>query len=180
MGLSFPNRAFFGRNVLRGLVDGIHDFIHLRQPRWRRFRSLGPVLLGSAMWIDDEDLIEEIGDLSAACIVVTKQGRNPSQRQKLEPLHALNGRTPGMPMRPFAELSGLAPRVGGKPAIVGPYTPTDDAVVPTIRTLGYRRLGGFPRSFTPSWRFSDISGGTTRDRWPTWRMSSDLRLAGSG
>lgn len=138
------NRAFFGRDALRGLVEGIDDFIDVRQPRWRRFRSLGPVLLGSAMWIDDQDLTEKIGELSAACIVVTKQGRKQSQRQKLEPLHALNERTPGMPIRAFAELSGLAPRVGGKPAIVGPYTPTDDAVVPTIRTLGYRRLGGFP------------------------------------
>lgn len=52
---------------------------------------------------------------------------------------ALNERTPGMPIRAFAE-SGLAPRVDGKPAIVGPYTRTDDAMVPTIRTLGYRRL----------------------------------------
>jgi hypothetical protein len=68
------NRALFGLDVLRGLMDGIDDFIHLRQPRWRRFRSLGPVLLGSAMWIDDRELIERIGELSAACIIVTKPG----------------------------------------------------------------------------------------------------------
>jgi hypothetical protein len=138
------NRAFFGRDVLRGLVEGIADFIHVRQARWRRFRSLGPVLLGSAMWIDDQDLIDKIGELSAAAIVVTKQGRKRSERLKLEPLRTLNERTPGMPIRAFAELSGLAPRVGGEPAIVGPYTPMDEAVVPTIRTLGYRRLGAFP------------------------------------
>jgi hypothetical protein len=30
------NRAFFGRNVLHGLVDGIDDFVHERQPRWER------------------------------------------------------------------------------------------------------------------------------------------------
>jgi hypothetical protein len=134
------NRAFYGRDVLRGLIEGIDDFIHLRQPRWRRFRSIGPVMLGSAMWIDDPVLIEKIGELSAGCIVVTKQGRKETIRRKLERLAALNERTPGMPIRAFAELSGLAPRVDGKPAIVGPYTPIDDAVVPTIRTLGYRRL----------------------------------------
>lgn len=138
------NRALFGRDVLRGLIDGIDDFIHLRQPRWRRFRSLGPVLLGSAMWIDDRALIGRIGELSAACIVVTKQGRRQSERRKLEPLHALNERTPGMPARAFADLSGLAPKVSGEPTIVGPYTPMDDAIVPTIRTLGYRRLGSLP------------------------------------
>lgn len=134
------NRAHFGRNVLRGLVEGIDDFIHVRQQRWRRFRSIGPVLVGSAMWIDDEELIGKLGELTAACIIVTKQGRKASERRRLEPLAALNERTPGMPIRAFAELSGLAPKVDGKPAIVGPYTPIDGAVVPTIRTLGYRRL----------------------------------------
>lgn len=144
VGAEEGNRAFFGRDVLRGLTNGIDAFIHLRQPRWRRFRSLGPVLLGSAMWIDDQELIERIGELSAACIVVTKQGRKQTTGRKLEPLHALNERTPGMPIRAFADLSGLAPKVGGERAIVGPYTPMDSAVVPTIRTLGYRRLGPLP------------------------------------
>jgi hypothetical protein len=92
------------------------------------------------MWIDDEELIGKLGELTAACIIVTKQGRKASERRRLEPLAALNERTPGMPIRAFAELSGLAPKVDGKPAIVGPYTPIDGAVVPTIRTLGYRRL----------------------------------------
>lgn len=27
------NSAFFGRNVLRGLIEGIDDFIHQRQDR---------------------------------------------------------------------------------------------------------------------------------------------------
>jgi hypothetical protein len=135
------NLAYFGREVLRGLVEGIDDFILLRQERWRCFRSLGPTLLGSAMWIDDEKLIEKIGQLSAACIVVTKQRRKASDLRKLEPLMKLNERTPGMPIRAFSELSGLAPKIDGKAAIVGPYTRVDDPVVPTIRTLGYRRLG---------------------------------------
>jgi len=133
--------AFLGRNVLRGLIEGIDDFAYGRQPRWRTFRSLGPVLLGSAMWIDDPELIDKIGELTAACIIVTKQGRKPSERRKLEPLSDLNERTPGMPIRAFADLSGLAPKVDGEPAIVGPYSPMDDAVIPTIRTLGFRRRG---------------------------------------
>jgi hypothetical protein len=135
------NRAFLGRNVLRGLIEGIDDFVHERQLRWRKSRSLGPALLGSAMWIDDPELIDKIGALAAACIVVTKQGRNPSAQRKLEPLSELNERTPGMPIRAFADLSGLAPKVDGEPAIIGPYTRMDDAVIPTIRTLGFRRRG---------------------------------------
>jgi hypothetical protein len=133
------NSAFFGRNVLRGLVEGIDDFVHVRQRRWLRSpsRSLGPALLGSAIWIDDPELISKLGELSGASIVVTKQGRSAS---KLEPLRALNERTPGLPIRAFASLGGLAPKVDGQPAVLGPYDPIDEGVVPTIRTIGYRKL----------------------------------------
>jgi hypothetical protein len=138
------NSAFFGRNVLRGLIEGIDDFIHLRQPRWRQFRSLGPVLLGSAMWINDPELINKLGELSGASIVVKKQGRGSNELRKFERLHQLNERTPGLPIRAFADLSGLAPKIDGKPAVVGPSGPIDDGVVPTIRTLGYRKAGDLP------------------------------------
>lgn len=135
------NDAYFGRNVLAGLVDGIDDFIEERQVRWRGFRSVGPTLLGSAMWIDDEEVIDQIARLSAACIVVTKQGRSNYDRQKLAALHELNARTPGIPTAAFAELTQLAATVDGRPIVVGPYDRADEAVVPTVRTLGYRRLG---------------------------------------
>lgn len=134
------NEAFFGRNVLRGLVEGIDDFINLRQPRWRQFRSLGPVLLGSAMWIDDPELIEKLGLLSGASIVITKQTRTESQLRRLERLHEVNERVPGLPTRAFVGMSGVALKVGGQPLVVGPYDAIDDAVVPAIRTLGYRKL----------------------------------------
>jgi hypothetical protein len=138
VGLEEGNRAYFGRNVLRGLVDGIDDFVHARQDRWQRQRdSVGPVLLGSAMWIDDTELIDKIADLAAACVIVKKQGRGDRARRKQEQLHAVNDRTPGMPSSAFSELTGLAPTVDGRPAIVGPYD-SMHFVVPTIRTLGYR------------------------------------------
>lgn len=136
------NRAFFGTDVLRGLVDGVHDFVNLRQPRWRRNRTIGPALLGSAMWINDPEVIDKIAELSAACIVVKKQGRKPHELKKLAPLNRLNELTPGMPVQAFAALTGLAPRVAGKPLVVGPNTPMDDGTVPTIRTLGFRTLPG--------------------------------------
>jgi hypothetical protein len=131
------NGAFFGRNVLQGLVDGIDDFIHGRQPRWNRYRSLGPTLLGSAMWINDEVLIDKVGELAAACIVVTKQGRR--EQPKLAPLAELNRRTPGMPLHAFAELTELAPRVDGRSVVLGPSSPIYGGPIPTIRTLGFRK-----------------------------------------
>jgi hypothetical protein len=140
------NKAYFGRDVLRGLVAGIDDFAHECEPRWRQFRSLGPALLGSAMWIDDPELITKIGGLTAATIVVTKQTRTPGQLRRLEPLRELNERTPGMPIRTFGVLSGLAPKIAGGPMMVGPYDPMDEGSVPTIRTLGFRRL---PKTYPP-------------------------------
>jgi hypothetical protein len=125
------NSAFFGLSILQGLVDGIDDFIHESQPRWSRRRSLGPALLGSSMWINDEQLIRKVGELSAACIVVSKQGRAAA---KLEPLAKVNEQTPGMPVEAFLALTELAPKEDGKPMVVGPYSAPCNGAVPTIRT----------------------------------------------
>jgi hypothetical protein len=133
------NRAFLGRDVLRGLVAGIDEFIRDEQPRWRKARSLGPVLLGSAGWISDRELIDKLGDLAGASIVVSKMPRGARQ---LERLRAVNERTPGLPARAFYELSQVAPKVDGRPIVVGPYDdPEWEGVVPTIRTIGFRRGG---------------------------------------
>ena len=138
VGSELGNAAFYGLDVLRGLVSGIDDFINTRQERWRRYRAIGPALLGSAMWIDDPALIESLAGLSGASIIITKQVRTKGQLRRLEPLRLLNERTPGLPMRAFSELSGLAPKVNGRPPVIGPYDDIDDGWVPTLRTLGFR------------------------------------------
>ena len=73
IGPEHGNKAYFGQNVLRGLIEGIDDFIQLRQPRWRQPRAAGPAMLASAMWIDDTELIDTLEQLSGASVVVTKQ-----------------------------------------------------------------------------------------------------------
>jgi hypothetical protein len=87
--------------------------------------------------IDDDELIDKLGALTA-CIVVTKQGRDQRKLAKLQRLRELNERTAGVPIRAFPGLDGLAPKVDGEPEVVGPYSQFDDAVLPTTRTLGYR------------------------------------------
>ncbi len=114
LGSDERNSAFFGRNVLQGLIDGIEDFITEREPRWRRFRS-GPALLGSTLWIDDEELLAKLGRM-AACVVMTKQTREPYQLRKLERLREINAQTSGMPVRALLRLGGMAPKEDGKPA----------------------------------------------------------------
>ena len=133
------NAAYFGRNVLRGLVDGIKDFVAERQPRWRRFHS-GPALLGSAPWVDDDEFLATLGRL-AACVVMTKQTKTNYQLRKLERLREVNSKTPGMPVQALPELGGMAPKEDGKPAVVGPSTPLGEGATETIRTLGYRKHG---------------------------------------
>ena len=64
VGLEDGNKAYFGHNVLRGLIEGIDDFIQLRQSRWQQDSAMGPTMLASAMWIDDPELIDKLGELS--------------------------------------------------------------------------------------------------------------------
>lgn len=139
VGPDHGNKAFFGLNVLRGLIDGIDDFIRQREPRWRQHRAIGPALLGSALWINDEELIGKLEALAGACIVVTKQD---FQKSKLKRLREVNESTPGMPLRAFPYLADLAPKVDGKAIIVGPYSRYEDVALPTFRALGYRERGG--------------------------------------
>lgn len=137
------NKAFFGRDVLRGLVSGIDDYVHEPQKRWSRrgSRSMGPGLVGTAMWIDDDELIAKLSELSGACVVVTKQPRTKRDLERFERLVAVNERTPGLRTDAFPALSDIAPKVGGKPRVVGPYDQMGGDVIPTIRTLGFRRQG---------------------------------------
>jgi hypothetical protein len=138
------NKAFFGHEVLRGLTSGIDDYVYQRQERWKRrgSRSMGPGLLGTAMWIDDDELIGKLTELSGACVVVTKQPRTKRDLKKLERLAAVNEQTPGLRVGAFPALSDIAPKVGDKPRLVGPYDRIGEDIMPTIRALGFRRKGG--------------------------------------
>lgn len=131
------NQAYFGRDVVQGLICGIDDFVYRRQSRWAR-RQGQAVLLGTAMWMDDPALLDKLGELAGACVVVTKQARKRTF-DKLAPLRDLNERTPGVPMRAFAGLSEMEPKVGGKPAVVGPGDRMGDGYLSSVRSLGYRR-----------------------------------------
>jgi hypothetical protein len=131
--------AYVGRNVLRGLVAGIDEA--LQAPRRSRSRDLGPCLIGCAPWTDDPELIGKLKQLSGACVVLTKQGRTERDLEKLKELHQVNAEAPGLLIDAFPDLSELALGVDGEPAVIGPYDRTGDVVLPTVRTIGYRRTG---------------------------------------
>ena len=42
------------------------------------------------MWIDDPELIDKLGEPSGAVVVVTRQGRAPTQLQRMQALNVLS------------------------------------------------------------------------------------------
>jgi hypothetical protein len=139
------NKAFFGRDVLTGLIDGIDDFVQARQPRWeRRTHRIGaPVMLACSPWVNDERLLETIESLPGACIVISKLPHSKGGTAIAERLSAVNHRTLGIEVRALSALSEMAPKVDGKPLVVGPYDRIHDDAdrLATFRTIGVRKKG---------------------------------------
>lgn len=137
------NGAFFGEDVLQGLVDGIEDFLHERQPRWERrsHRAGTSVLLGCSPWVNDQALLDAIETLSGACIVISKAPQSADERRAFAALEEINERTSGVELRALSTLGDMAPKVDGKPRMIGPYDGSIDGgfVLPTFRTVGSRR-----------------------------------------
>jgi len=137
------NNIFVGRDVLRGLVGGIDDFVECRQPRWRRYRSLGPTLLGSSFLLNDDDFLAALEKLAGACVVINKMKRTEYVTHMLRQLAALNRQAPGIPLEAFGRLRDLALLEEGRPAVVGPYGPAPGTGrLSTFRTLGFRETAG--------------------------------------
>jgi hypothetical protein len=139
------NRAFFGRNVLQGLIDGIDDFVHECQPRWeRRTHRIGaPVMLACSPWVSDDKLIEA---LPGACILISKHPRRKGGDAGGARLREVNSRTNGIELRALSALAGMAPKVGGRPRVIGPYDRIhdDDSSLSTFRTIAYRKTKELP------------------------------------
>lgn len=146
LGPAEGNRAFFGRNVLQGLIDGIGDFVEERQPRWQRHthRIGAPVLLGCSPWVNDRALLATIEKLPGACIVISKEPRTSADAATFDRLRQLNERTAGIELRALSALGDMAPKVGGKPRIVGPNDTIDSGFsLPTFRTIGHRKTANW-------------------------------------
>jgi hypothetical protein len=138
------NRAFFGREVLQGLVDGIDDFVHQRQQRWERSHRVGaPVLLGCSPWVNDDKLLEAIESMPGACIVISKHPRTAGGKAAADRLREVNERTSGVELRALSGLGDMAPKVKGQARVIGPYDRIHDeaASLTTFRTIGFRKSG---------------------------------------
>jgi len=129
--------AVFGLDVLDRLV---HELRAAAQAR-RTERAWGPGVLGCSMWMDDPELIEVLGQMANACVVVTKQPRWRYDGARTEPLKALASSN-GLAQQAYHELSELAPLVDGNPVVVGPWhRDWDDNNIGAVREVGFRKVG---------------------------------------
>ncbi|GAA2697334.1 hypothetical protein [Nonomuraea recticatena] len=137
--------GFFGPDVLRGLTEGMDEFLSESSGRWNRSRSLGPALLGCVPWFDDPELLARVVCFPSACVVVTKQELKKRGRAAFEELkrHAAQGR--GFPAEAFSTLTGMASRYDGEPPLLYPTSPRPPSVrLQTFRSFGFRKSGGTP------------------------------------
>lgn len=137
------NRAFFGQDVLQGLIDGIEDFVNERQRRWERstYRIGSPAMLGCSPWVSDRALLETIERLPA-CVVISKAPRTADEHRTFNRLRQANERASGIELRSLSDLGDMSPKVAGAPRVIGPYDSLDDGfVLSTFRTIGYRKTG---------------------------------------
>lgn len=134
---SNAGEAVFGLDVLDRLIQDLKLAAKVR----RTERAWGPGVLGCAMWMDDPELIEVLGQMANACVVVTKQSRRRYDDARTDALKTLATST-GLAQEAYHELSELAPLVDGSPGMVGPWHRAwDDNEIGAVREVGFRKLG---------------------------------------
>ncbi|HEY0889450.1 MAG TPA: hypothetical protein VGE38_07560 [Nocardioides sp.] len=129
--------AVFGLDILGRLVDELRAAAQVR----RTERAWGPGVLGCSMWMDDPELIEVLGQMANACVVVTKQPRWRYDGARADALKALASSN-GLAQQAYHELSELAPPVDGNRVIVGPWhRDWADNEIGAVREVGFRKVG---------------------------------------
>ncbi|HEY5180662.1 MAG TPA: hypothetical protein VIJ07_12980 [Dermatophilaceae bacterium] len=130
--------AYFGLDVLRGLVSGLQAAASAR----RTERSWGPGVLASTMWMDDPELIEVLGRMANICVVVTKQHRAKYERPETQPLRDL-ATSNGLAHDAYPELFEYAIGESGEGLVVGPGTPNwrESTEIHAVREVGFRKSG---------------------------------------
>lgn len=138
---SAAGEAFFGRDVLSGLVQGLR---RAAEPS-RTERSPGSGVLGCALWIDDPELLDVLTLMGNVCVVVTKQHPKWLSRPDARPVREL-AEAHGIDQSAFHELSEFAPSVGSEPLLVGPHTLdwTRQTRLGAVREVGFRKVSDRP------------------------------------
>jgi hypothetical protein len=129
--------AAFGRDVLDALVAPLREAAASPTSE----RNWGPGVLGCAMWMDDPELIDALGRMANACVVITKQQSHKYNQESFGRLETL-AQTNGLALAAYPELEDLAPRVDGRARGVDPSRMAGQgAAIGAVRELGFRRVG---------------------------------------
>jgi hypothetical protein len=144
LGGQLGSKGYFGTNVLRGLTEGIHEFLQDPDQRWSQYRSLGPAILGCVPWLDDPELLDSIEAFPAPCVVINKLDRK-TRPARVDARTRLAREGGGFPADIFASLTSLASRYDGPVPVLGPHSARPPEVrIQSIRTFGYRKTGSRP------------------------------------
>lgn len=136
--LSGSDEAFFGRNVLTGLISGIEAATREKTSS----RRWGPAVLACAMWMDDPELLAVLQKMTNVCVVVTKQRKGKYRQRRFHALREL-AQENGLSQEAYPELNELARPQDGMPLIVGPGSPPwwEEGGISGVREVGFRRAG---------------------------------------
>lgn len=142
------DRILFGRDVLRGLTEGLAEYRENPSGTWEVSfcEPRIPAVIGAVPWMNDERLVGEITKYGSACIVLNKF--KPTQLAGTDPLGYLAPLAEadiGFPLRADPSLRELAPKVDGKPLMVGPDSEClETLALPPLRALGFPQKGRRP------------------------------------
>jgi hypothetical protein len=135
--------AYFGRDVIRGLIDGIESFVGDFESKTRSARTYGTAMLACSPWFTHGGLLDAIAKLKGACVVVGKRAESREELRIVARMRKFNQANRGLRVR---ELSGLwymelPDEDGGRRLIRPGDQEYSDHVLPTFRTVGHRATG---------------------------------------
>lgn len=120
----------FGGDVLSTLVAGLREF---RTTHGGLRRRSQPAVLGCSPWLSDAEVVDELSSYSQCCVVISKD------QQRNEACSRLHRQGPGFDPRTLPNFSDLAPRVDGRPLLVGPSSTVDHGLLGSVRVAGRGR-----------------------------------------
>jgi hypothetical protein len=129
--------ASFAGDVLEGVTSGLDEFL-------TSSRRGASAVLGCTPWLTDSPIVDRLLRFSDSCVVINKPNSQPDAIQnEFRQIQRLHSQGRGLFLDSLRGFDMLAPKVGGKPLLVGPYSgkPERD-LFKSVRVAGVRGSRG--------------------------------------
>lgn len=127
----------FGGDVLKSLTDGLDQFLE-SGARWSRRRM--PGVLGCTPWLTDAEIVDRLVHFSECCVVINKPESLPGRLRLVDDqITQLHEAGHGLRLEVLRGLEEMAPKVDGKPLLVGPYDTLEWPTFWSVRVAGVRK-----------------------------------------